>query len=73
MTKNENKKYHIIIDVIIISFGLLISSFGTALFYQAGMGSGAMATFSDGLHKLLNMSYGTANMTANIVFLILLL
>lgn len=72
MTKNKNKKYHIIIDVIIISFGLLISSFGTALFYQAGMGSGAMATFSDGLHKLLNMSYGTANMTANIVFLILL-
>ena len=67
MTKNENKKYHIIIDVIIISFGLLISSFGTALFYQAGMGSGAMATFSDGLHKLLNMSYGTANMTAKMI------
>ncbi len=72
IAKNASKRHHIIIDIIIISFGLLISSFGTALFYQAGLGSGAMATFSDGLHKLMNISYGAANMTANIAFLILL-
>lgn len=59
-------------DVVIICIGLIISSFGTALFYQAGMGSGAMATFCDGLHRLLHISYGTANMAANIVFLVLL-
>ena len=62
----------IIKDIIIISIGLMISSFGTALFYQAGMGSGAMATFSDGLHRLTGISYGTANMAANAVFLVLL-
>mgnify|MGYP002792566342 CR=1 FL=1 len=71
-TKNEGGRHHIIIDIMVISFGLLISSFGTAIFYQSGMGSGAMATFSDGLHKLLDISYGMANMMANMLFLILL-
>ncbi len=60
-------------DVMIICIGLIISSFGISLFYQTGMGSGAMATFCDGLHLLLNVSYGTTYMVANIVFLILLL
>src|SRR5690606_17770810 len=53
--------------------GLIISSFGTSLFYQAGMGSSAMATFSDGLHNLFNISYGTANIVANILFFLILL
>ncbi|GAA4654501.1 membrane protein [Anaerocolumna aminovalerica] len=71
LTKSD-KIFEIIKDVIIICIGLMISSFGTALFYQAGMGSSAMATFSDGLHLLLNISYGTANMTANLAFLMVL-
>lgn len=69
---NINIDLKIIPDIIIISFGLMISSFGTALFYQTGMGSGAMATFNDGLHQLLHISYGTANLVTNIVLLILL-
>jgi len=75
ISKISEKKIEIrgiILDIIMISFGLMISSFGTALFYQAGMGSGAMATFSDGLHRLLNISYGTANLATNIAFLVLL-
>lgn len=32
-----------------------------------------MATFCDGLHKVLNMSYGNANTLANVVFLFILL
>lgn len=72
MFQRKQIQIDIIIDIIIISFGLLISSFGTALFYQANMGSGAMATFCDGLHRLLGISYGAANLAANIIFLILL-
>ena len=59
-------------DTIIISIGLFISSLEIALFYEAGMGSGAMATFCDGLHRLLNITYGHANMAANAAFLVLL-
>ena len=72
MAKKHIISKELIIDIMIISFGLMISSFGTALFYQADMGSGAMATFSDGLHRLLGVSYGTANLTANMFFLLLL-
>lgn len=72
LVKRENENGRLAADIIIISIGLMISSFGISLFYEAGMGSGAMATFSDGLHRLLNISYGTANMAANVVFLVLL-
>lgn len=64
-----SKILEVLRDIIIISIGLFISSFGIALFYEAGMGSGAMATFCDGLHLLLGISYGHANITANVVFL----
>lgn len=72
MAKKDGGGKELILDIIIISFGLMISSFGTALFYQADMGSGAMATFSDGIHRLMNISYGTANLLINILFLICL-
>lgn len=72
MSKKHYKSKEPTIDALIISLGLMIASFGTALFYQADMGSGAMATFSDGLHRLLGISYGNANLTANMVFLLLL-
>ncbi|MGB7605950.1 MAG: YitT family protein [Lutisporaceae bacterium] len=61
------------IDIFVISFGLIVSSFGTALFYAASLGSSPMATFSDGLHNILNISYGSANTLANAVLLISLL
>lgn len=71
-SRNSKNKENIILDIIIICFGLMISSFGTALFYQAGMGSGAMATFCDGLHQVVGISYGTANMAANLILLAVL-
>lgn len=73
LAKNATALKDITFDILLICIGLVISSFGTALFYQAGMGSGAMATFSDGLHQLMNISYGTAYTATNIVFLILLI
>ena len=62
----------LVVDIIIISFGLMISSFGTALFYAAELGSSPMATFCDGLHNLLGISYGTANTLANLLLLVAL-
>ena len=62
----------VVVDIIIISFGLMISSFGTAIFYAAELGSSPMATFCDGLHNIFHISYGTANTLANIVLLVVL-
>lgn len=72
LLKDDGNIPRIFQDIIIISFGLMISSFGIALFYRADMGSGAMATFNDGLHQLFNISYGRANLITNTVLLILL-
>lgn len=66
------KILRIIGDIIIIEIGLMISSFGTALFYAGDLGAGAMATFCDGLHRVLNISYGSANTGANAVLLAIL-
>lgn len=68
--KQKGNIKKIIIDIIVISFGLMISSFGTALFYAAELGSSPMATFCDGLHNILHLSYGDANMLANILLLV---
>lgn len=59
-------------DITVIEIGLMISSFGTALFYAGDLGAGAMATFCDGLHRVLNISYGSANTGANAVLLAIL-
>lgn len=73
MAKKYSKAKELILDTIIISFGLMISSFGTALFYQADMGSGAMATFCDGIHRIFDISYGSASLAVNFLLLLLLL
>lgn len=59
-------------DTILIVIGLMISSFGIALFYAAEMGSSPMATFCDGVHDLLGISYGLANMLVNAILLVVL-
>ena len=69
----QKKALALIRDILLIEFGLMLSCLGTALFYAADLGSGAMATFSDGLHRVLGITYGQANMAANIVLLIVLL
>lgn len=68
----KDNMFQLAADIIIISFGLMISSFGTALFYAAELGSSPMATFCDGLHNLLHISYGTANTLANLLLLVVL-
>ena len=68
----SKKILQIIRCAILIEIGLAISSMGTALFYSADLGSSAMATFCDGLHLLINTSYGTANTLANVVLLVVL-
>lgn len=72
ISDNRKKIIQFIGDIIVIELGLMISSFGTALFYAGDLGSGAMATFCDGLHRVLNISYGSANTGANAVLLAIL-
>lgn len=72
MLISKEKIIHLILDIFIIEVGLMISSLGTAFFYAADLGSSAMATCCDGLHLLLNISYGDANTLANASLLILL-
>jgi len=59
-------------DILIILIGLMISSFGTSLFYAAEMGSSPMATFCDGVHSVLGISYGTAYILVNALLLVVL-
>lgn len=72
MLISKEKILHLVLDVLVIEIGLMISSLGTAFFYAADLGSSAMATCCDGLHLLLNISYGDANTLANATLLILL-
>ena len=60
-------------DIFLIEIGLMVSSFGIALFYATDLGSPAMATLCDGLHRVFSIPYGNANMIANIVLLLILL
>jgi hypothetical protein len=68
----KDNTYKLIRDIVIIEIGLMISSFGTALFYSAELGSPPMATLCDGLHLLLNISYGSAYTLANAALLVVL-
>lgn len=75
MSKGDEKRKKLrklAIDIMVISFGLMISSFGISLFYQASLGSSPMATFGDGIHNLLGVKYGTANILLNSLLLIVL-
>ena len=72
MLISKEKILCLVLDVLVIEIGLMISSLGTAFFYAADLGSSAMATCCDGLHLLLNISYGDANTLANATLLILL-
>lgn len=68
----QQKILQLVLDILLIEVGLMISSFGTSVFYAADLGSSAMATFSDGLHLVLSIDYGVANTVANVVFLVAL-
>lgn len=63
----------IILCILTISFGLFINGAGLACLYGTALGSSPMGTFSDGLHNLLHISQGYANILANAGFLAVLL
>lgn len=71
-SKNNKDIIIIVKDIVIISIGLMISSFGTSLFYAAELGSSPMATFCDGVHTILGVSYGAANTLVNLLLLVVL-
>lgn len=72
MKSKKTLKQHAL-SVLIISFGLFINGAGLACLYSVSLGSSPMGTFSDGLHNLLHISQGYANILANAAFLIVLL
>ena len=56
--------------VIIILIGLFISSFGTSFLYTANLGATPSAVCYDGLHNVMGISYGLANLIINLVILL---
>lgn len=63
----------LIIRILAISFGLFVNGIGLAFLYSVELGSSPMGTFADGLHHLIHISQGNANILANAAFLLVLL
>lgn len=71
MRINSGKIIQMIREAAIVEFGIMITSIGTAIFYSTELGSSAMATCCDGLHKIWSIPYGNANTIVNVLLLIL--
>lgn len=71
--KQKNQLKTLVIRILLISFGLLINGIGLSFLYGVELGSSPMGTFADGLHNLLHISQGNANILANATFLLVLL
>jgi uncharacterized membrane protein YczE len=69
--KTQLKTYAI--KILVINIGLLINGFGLAFLYSVELGSSPMGTFADGLHNLMHIPQGTANIFANAFFLLVLI
>lgn len=65
--KNTIKK------AILVELGMVLNGIGTAMFFSSGIGSASMATFCDGIHYLLHITQGTANVLVNAIFFLILL
>ena len=59
--------------VLAIASAILLTGLGVALFVHANLGSDTITVFIDGLHRILNVSYGTASRIYNIIMLIIAL
>lgn len=59
--------------VLAIAAAVLLTGLGVALFVHANLGSDTITVFVDGLHRTLNVSYGTASRIYNIIMLIIAL
>lgn len=59
--------------VLAIASAILLTGLGVALFVHANLGSDTITVFIDGLHRILNVSYGTASRIYNAIMLIIAL
>lgn len=62
----------LLLNTLKICIGLFITGIGTAMMYLVNWGSAPAATIGDGVHAAFHLSYGTAGILVNIVFLIIL-
>lgn len=56
-------------DTILICAGLFVMALGSALVYQAALGTGSIGTMVDGVHHALGISRGLADITVSLVLL----
>ncbi len=56
-------------DTLLICAGLLVMALGSALVYQAALGTGSIGTMVDGVHQALGISRGLADITVSLVLL----
>ncbi|MBR5502119.1 MAG: YitT family protein [Oscillospiraceae bacterium] len=68
MAKKFNFKFTLK-DVFLVVLGIFVMSIGTAMSYIANIGTGSIGTLVDGLHNLLSISYGTADILICIVLM----
>lgn len=54
-----------------ICVGLFVMALGSALVYQADLGTGSIGTMVDGVHKALHISRGMADITVSLMLLAL--
>ena len=64
------KKIQTILATII---SILLTGLGVALFVHANLGSDTLTVFVDGLHRVLNCSYGAASRIYNLIVLVIAL
>ena len=59
--------------ILAITASILLTGLGVALFVHANLGSDTLTVFVDGLHRVLNSSYGTASRVYNLSVLVIAL
>ena len=59
--------------ILAIIISILLTGLGVALFVHANLGSDTLTVFVDGLHRVLNCSYGAASRIYNLIVLVIAL
>lgn len=59
--------------ILAIIISILLTGLGVALFVHANLGSDTLTVFVDGLHSVLNCSYGAASRIYNLIVLVIAL
>lgn len=59
--------------ILAITVSILLTGLGVALFVHANLGSDTLTVFVDGLHRVLNCSYGAASRIYNLIVLVIAL